>query len=114
MSTGRRARCFVWILTASSVNLAVYASFAVRYDLNETNVETNMPVIIDQKIMQGKLIVEGTRLPVTVITGALAAGMSFDEVCEEYGVTKQQIRECLEYVTECADQEAVYPLTRSA
>lgn len=73
-----------------------------------------MPVIVDQKVMQGKPVIAGTRIPVTVVTGALAAGMPYGEVCKEYGITEAQIRECLEYLTECANQEVVYPLKRSA
>lgn len=73
-----------------------------------------MPLIVDKKIMQGKPVIAGTRIPVTVVTGALAAGQTYTEVCEEYRITETQIRECLEYVTTCADQETVYPLKHSA
>lgn len=73
-----------------------------------------MPIIVDKKIMRGKPVIAGTRIPVTVITGALAAGQTYVEVCKEYGITEGQIRECLEYVTDCADQETVYPLKHSA
>ncbi|RKY75124.1 hypothetical protein DRQ00_11085, partial [candidate division KSB1 bacterium] len=46
-----------------------------------------MPVSINEKVMHGEPVVAGTRVPVKVVLGSLAAGMSFEEVMEEYDIT---------------------------
>ncbi|HHT9125174.1 MAG TPA: DUF433 domain-containing protein [Candidatus Brocadiia bacterium] len=71
-----------------------------------------MGITIDKKIMHGKPVVEGTRVPVNVILGSLAGGMTFQEICNEYGVTKDDIRNCLRYATELTGSEYVFPLKR--
>jgi len=64
-------------------------------------------VIIDQNIQHGQPVIEGTRIPVAVILGALADGMSFDEVKKEYDVTGEDIRAALRYTAELAADEKV-------
>jgi uncharacterized protein (DUF433 family) len=53
-------------------------------------------ITIDKKIMHGKPVIEGTRVPVEVIIGSLAGGMSFAEVEQEYGITKEDILACFQ------------------
>lgn len=64
-----------------------------------------MGIKIDKKIMHGKPVVEGTRVPVNIIIGSLAGGMTFKEICNEYSVTKDDIRDCLKYAAELTDSE---------
>lgn len=45
--------------------------------------------------MHSRPVIKGTRIPVSVIIGSLAAGMSEDEIKNEYGITSQDIRDCL-------------------
>ncbi|MBS3080176.1 DUF433 domain-containing protein [Candidatus Pacearchaeota archaeon] len=49
-------------------------------------------IIIDDDIRFGKPIVEGTRITVGEILGSLAGGMTPDEIVEEYGITKDNIK----------------------
>jgi len=56
-------------------------------------------IIIDKKIMHGKPVVKGTRVPVEVVVGSLAGGMGYEEVEQEYGVTREDILACLDYAT---------------
>jgi uncharacterized protein (DUF433 family) len=51
----------------------------------------NNAVTIDNEIQHGKPILTGTRIPIAIIIGSLAGGMSYEEVMEEYGVTQEQI-----------------------
>jgi len=44
-----------------------------------------------------KEIDKGTRIPVAVIIGSLAGGMTYDEVIQEYAVTQEQILASLTY-----------------
>ncbi len=56
-----------------------------------------MGINIDKKIMHGKPVVEGTRIPINIIIGSLDGGMTFQEVFNEYGITGDDIRDCLRY-----------------
>jgi uncharacterized protein (DUF433 family) len=67
-------------------------------------------VVIDPAIGHGKPIIRGTRVPVTVIVGSLAGGMTFEDVQSEYDVTADDIRAALRFVSELADQESFHPL----
>lgn len=65
---------------------------------------------IDPAICHGKPVIRGTRVPVTVVVGSLAGGMSFDEVQREYDLSADDIRAALKFVGEIAEQESFHPL----
>jgi uncharacterized protein (DUF433 family) len=46
-------------------------------------------IVIDKRIRHGK--------PVDVILGSLAGGMSYEEICKEYGIKKEDILAAIEY-----------------
>lgn len=64
-------------------------------------------IAIDPKVRHGKPVVRGTRVPVEVIVGSLAGGMSYEEVCQEYGVTEADVLACLEYAAAVLTHEEV-------
>jgi len=70
----------------------------------------NERIVIDPKICHGKPIVRGTRMPVALIVGSLAGGMSFDEVEREYDLSRNDILAALQFAVELVDQEQFYPL----
>jgi uncharacterized protein (DUF433 family) len=71
----------------------------------------NQPrIVISPDICHGKPVVRGTRLPVTLVVGSLAGGMTFEEVEREYGITADDIRAALKFVTELAERESLHPL----
>lgn len=43
-------------------------------------------IILDTKIRHGKPTIEGTRITVEEVLGALASGMEYEEVEHEYGI----------------------------
>lgn len=59
----------------------------------------------------GKPVVRGTRTPVTVILGALAAGDSFDDITADYEITPDDIRACIEFAREEVDRQTYVPLS---
>lgn len=61
---------------------------------------TQNRIVIDPAICDGKPVIRGTRLPVTVVVGSLAGGMTFEDVQREYDVTADDIRAALRYVGE--------------
>ncbi len=67
-------------------------------------------ITIDPKICHGKPVIRGTRMPVTLVIGSLAGGMSFDEVQREYDLTIEDIRAALKFVCDAADGESFHPL----
>jgi uncharacterized protein (DUF433 family) len=48
-------------------------------------------IVIDENIRFGKPVIYGTRITVEEVLGALAGGMTFEGIEEEYGVQKEGI-----------------------
>ena len=67
-------------------------------------------IVLDPAVSHGKPVIRGTRVPVTVVVGSLAGGMTFEEVQREYDVTVDDIRAALRFVGELAEQESFHPL----
>ncbi|HXF06222.1 MAG TPA: DUF433 domain-containing protein [Blastocatellia bacterium] len=65
-------------------------------------------ISVDPQICHGKPCIKGTRIPVFVILDALAAGMTQQEIIEEYPpVTEEDIRAALYYASLVTQQEEV-------
>ena len=54
-------------------------------------------ITIDEKIRFGKPVIKGTRVPVDLILGKLAGGMTYEEIMKEYDITKEDILAVLDY-----------------
>jgi uncharacterized protein (DUF433 family) len=54
-------------------------------------------IVSDPQINGGKAILEGTRVPVKIILIDLSQGMSVQEICEEYDLTEEQVKNALNY-----------------
>ena len=67
-------------------------------------------IVIDPAVCHGKPVVAGTRVPVTIVVGSLAGGMTMEEVMREYDLTADDIRAALRYVGELAEQESFHRL----
>ncbi len=67
-------------------------------------------ITTNPKIMHGKPVIKGTRVPVDVILGSLVGGMSYEEVEKEYGVKKADIVAAIEYAAKFVMGEEVKPL----
>jgi uncharacterized protein (DUF433 family) len=58
-------------------------------------------------VLRGKPRIKGTRIPVSLILGYLAAGHSPDQIIAEFpDLTKEHIAACLDYARELANFEA--------
>jgi uncharacterized protein (DUF433 family) len=65
-------------------------------------------ISVDPNICHGKPCIKGTRILVSVILGALAAGTSFDEILEEFPpITKADIQAAIRYAALLADEQYV-------
>ena len=72
--------------------------------------EDHERITLSPTIAHGKPVIRGTRVPVTVVVGSLAGGMSFEDAQREYDVTAEDIRAALRFVAEIASQESFHPL----
>jgi len=54
-------------------------------------------VVIDDRIRHGKPIINGTRITVDEVLGALIGGMTYDEIESEYGIEREDILAVMEY-----------------
>jgi uncharacterized protein (DUF433 family) len=73
-------------------------------------------ISIDPKVCFGKPCIRGTRLWVSLILDQLAAGMSIEEILEEYPqLTREDILACMAYGAEMSRERFVdVPLERPA
>jgi uncharacterized protein (DUF433 family) len=65
-------------------------------------------IVVDPAIRFGKPVIKGTRVPVEILVGKVAGGMSIDEVAHEYGVTPNDVRAALSYAAERLAEETIY------
>ena len=61
-----------------------------------------------QGILGGKPVITGTRVPVDLILGQLASGMTTEEVGYEYHLTPEQVRAALGYAAQRMSEEVIY------
>jgi len=74
------------------------------------NADWGTRITIDPDIQGGKPVIKGTRVPVQVIVGGLAKGMTVEQVCDEYVVTEADVRAALTYATEVLAEKTVRAL----
>ena len=54
-------------------------------------------ITIDEGVAFGKPVIQGTRVPVALLVGKLAGGMSIAEVSREYEVEPEDVLAALSY-----------------
>ncbi len=59
----------------------------------------NGKIVVNQKIRHGKPIIRGTRIIADEVLGALAGGITYEEVEKEYGLKKEDIVATIDYAT---------------
>ena len=64
-------------------------------------------ITIDEKVRFGKPVIKGTRVPVDLIIGKLAGGMTYEEVMSEYDLIKEDILAALDYAAKHLSDEEV-------
>jgi len=58
--------------------------------------------------VSGAWVLRGTRTPVKVLFENLEAGMSIDEVIEQFPVSRQQIDGLMAFIARSLEKDAVY------
>jgi uncharacterized protein (DUF433 family) len=64
-------------------------------------------ITVDEKIRFGKPVIQGTRVPVDLVIGKLAGGMSVEEVMEEYELTREEVLAALAYAARVIAEERI-------
>ncbi|MBI2145092.1 DUF433 domain-containing protein [Candidatus Woesearchaeota archaeon] len=64
-------------------------------------------IVIDEKTRFGKPVIKGTRVSVDEVLGALASGMTHQEIEKEYGVTEEGIKAALFVLTQSARSSSI-------
>ena len=63
-------------------------------------------IVSTPDVLRGKPRVMGTRIPVSLVLGYLAAGKGAQEIAGEFpGLTQEQVAACLDYARELAEFE---------
>lgn len=77
--------------------------------------ELEQRIVVDAKVMAGKPIIRGTRIPVELIVRMLSQGISESEILVEYPRLKvDDVRAALAYAAKVLADEDVFPLSISA
>jgi uncharacterized protein (DUF433 family) len=67
-------------------------------------------IAVDEKVRFGKPVIKGTRVPVDLILGKLAGGMTYEEVMAEYGLAREDILAALSYAAKSLAEEKIQTL----
>jgi len=68
----------------------------------------NRYITINPRICNGKPVLKGTRIPLTVILDQLAAGCSFDDLLRKYPeLSREQIQAVLAYCHEVIERTEI-------
>jgi uncharacterized protein (DUF433 family) len=64
-------------------------------------------ITVDGKVRFGRPVIEGTRVPVDLVLAKLAAGMTYEEVMQEYALQKEDILAVLDYAAKQVSEEEI-------
>ena len=65
-------------------------------------------ITVDSATLHGRPVIGGTRVPVEAILGELAGGSSYEEVMEDYHLTKEQLYAALGYAAQMLSSTTIY------
>jgi uncharacterized protein (DUF433 family) len=69
-------------------------------------VDWRQHIVSTPDVLRGKPRIKGTRIPVSLILGYLAAGKSVDDIIAEFpDLLKDQVSACLDYARELSEFE---------
>lgn len=67
-------------------------------------------VTVDPAVQHGAPVIAGTRVPVSIVVGSLAGGMSPEEVMGEYGLEREQVLAALAYAAHLVNETQIVAL----
>ena len=54
-------------------------------------------IAVDENVRFGKPVIAGTRVPVDLVLGKLAGGLTIEQVMEEYGLAREDVLAAFAY-----------------
>ncbi|MBI1936440.1 DUF433 domain-containing protein [Candidatus Woesearchaeota archaeon] len=67
-------------------------------------------IVVNPKVMVGKPVIRGTRVPVYEIVNRIAEGWTFQEILEDFPrITENDIKAALLYAGMLAEGEEIFP-----
>ena len=70
-------------------------------------VEIAPRIVVDKDVRFGKPVILGTRVPVDLVVGKVAGGMTTEQVADEYGLTKEDVLAALAYAAHAVAEEQI-------
>ena len=64
-------------------------------------------ITVDEKVRFGRPVIQRTRVPVELVVGKLAGGMTVEEVTEEYALTREDVLAALAYAARLIADEHI-------
>ena len=64
-------------------------------------------ISVEERVRFGRPVITGTRIPVDLVLGKLAGGMTYDEIVREYDLTVEDILACLDYAAKAISAEEI-------
>jgi uncharacterized protein (DUF433 family) len=64
-------------------------------------------IVADPSVRSGRPVIRGSRVPVDVVVGQMGAGLSAEQVAEEYGITREDVLAALTYAATVLASEQV-------
>lgn len=64
-------------------------------------------IMIDPEILGGKPIIKGTRIPVDVIVGHVAAGDTIEKIVESFDVEKADVQAALAFASTLVSEQRI-------
>lgn len=75
--------------------------------MRRLDIEIAPRISADEKVRFGKPVITGTRVPVELILGKLAGGLTYEEVMREYEITREDILAVLDYAAKTLSGEEI-------
>ncbi len=64
-------------------------------------------IVVDAAVRFGKPVIKGTRVPVHTVVAKMAAGMTQQQVADEYGLTTGDVHAALAYAAQLLNEQEV-------
>lgn len=69
-------------------------------------------IVVDPKVMVGKPVIKGTRVPVEHVLTLMAQGLTVEEILKDYPhLMRDDVAAVLLYAAKVTGREEVYPVT---
>ena len=80
--------------------------------VHSLNMVEEKRVVIDEKILGGKPVIRGTRIPVYLIVELVANGLSIKDILKEYPeLSEEDVKAALRYAASLLKRETYYEIS---